>query len=215
MRVSSNALSGEVRVSQEATLTIKRRAVAMETLCEGEHDVCVLVDLFSDVAVGDFSEGERDHALPNLEGLSDGVVSGSFTDLWGVVLYAGVKNRDEGLGPTRVEVTQKNKFKRRQKLRLIHKAPFSNIFKIKQTIKIIIFCRINNESHQLEHLITFKLKYTGNMLVPEGHLRLFPLQTLHGVSLPPQVGLQLRAELVRDATSRPVHRPGNGKTKFT
>ncbi len=79
----------------------------METLCEGEHDVCVLVNLFPDVAVGDFSEGERDHALPNLEGLSDGVVSGPFADLWGVVLYAGVKNRDEDLQATWVEVTQK------------------------------------------------------------------------------------------------------------
>lgn len=50
--------------------------------------------------------------------------------------------------------------------------------------------------------------------VPEGHLRLLPLQTLQGVSLPPHVAFQLRAELVRDATPWPAHRPGNSKIKF-
>lgn len=47
--------------------------------------------------------------------------------------------------------------------------------------------------------------------VPEGDLRLVPLQTLHGISLPPQVGFQLRAKLVWNATTRPAHRPGNSK----
>lgn len=86
--VSSDALPGEVSVSQEAALAVERRAVSVEALGEGEHDVGVLVDLPSDVAEGDFSEGERDHTLPNLEGLPDGVMRGSLSDLGGVVLYA-------------------------------------------------------------------------------------------------------------------------------
>lgn len=97
MRVSSDALSGEVGMSQEAALAVERRAVAVETICEGEHDVCELVNLVSDVAVGDLSEGERDRALPHLEGLSDGFICGSLADLRGVVLYAVVKVRDTGL----------------------------------------------------------------------------------------------------------------------
>ena len=92
MRVSPDAVPGEVGVSQEAALAIERRAVAVETLREGEHDVRELVDLVPDLAVGDLSEGERDRTLPHLEGLSDGFLCGSFSDLWGVVLYAGRKN---------------------------------------------------------------------------------------------------------------------------
>lgn len=92
MRVSSDAVSGEVSVSQEAALAVEGRAVTVETFGEGEHDVCKLVDLVSDVAVRDLSEGERDHALPHLEGFSDGFVCGTFADLRGVVLYAVIKS---------------------------------------------------------------------------------------------------------------------------
>lgn len=93
VRVSPDAVSGEVSVRQEAALAIKRCAVAMETLREGEHDVCELVDLVPDVAVGDLSEGERDRALPHFEGLPDGFISGLFANFRGVVLYTVVKNR--------------------------------------------------------------------------------------------------------------------------
>lgn len=92
VRVSPDAMSGEVGVSQEAALAIERRAVTMETLREREHDVCELVNLVFDLAVGNLSEGERDHTLPHLEGFSDGFMCGSFSDLWGVVLYADRKN---------------------------------------------------------------------------------------------------------------------------
>lgn len=91
--VSTDAVSREVSVSQEAALAVKRCAVAVETLCEGEHDVCKLVDPVSDVAVGNLPEGEGDHALPHLEGFSDGLVCGSLADLRGVVLYAVNKMR--------------------------------------------------------------------------------------------------------------------------
>lgn len=49
---------------------------------------------------------------------------------------------------------------------------------------------------------------------PECHLRLVPLQSLHSVSLSPQVRFQLRAKLVWDPASWPTHRPGNSKTKL-
>ena len=88
MCVSPNTVSGEVCVSQEAALAIERRAVSVKALREGEHDVGVLVDLASDVAEGDLSEGQRDGALPNPEGLSDGFIRGLLPDLGGVVLYA-------------------------------------------------------------------------------------------------------------------------------
>lgn len=97
MRVSPDAVSREVSVGQEAALAVKRRAVTMETLCKGQHDVCKLVDLVSDVAVGNLSEGDRDRALPHLEGPSDGLIRGLFADLWGVVLYAVIKNGEVGV----------------------------------------------------------------------------------------------------------------------
>lgn len=97
MRVSPNAVSGEVGVSQEAALAVKRRAVSMETLCKGQHDVCKLVDLVSDLAVGNLSEGDRDRALPHLEGFSDGFIRGPFADLRGVVLYAVIKSGEIGV----------------------------------------------------------------------------------------------------------------------
>ena len=91
MGVPPDAVPGEVSVSQEAALAVERCAVPVETLREGEHDVGVLVDLAPDVAEGDLPEGDRDCALPNLEGLSNGLVCGSFPDLRGVVLYAVVR----------------------------------------------------------------------------------------------------------------------------
>ena len=97
MRVSSDAVAWEISVRQEATLTIKWRAVTVETLCKGEHDVCELVDLALDLAVGDLSEGEGDRALPHLEGPPDGFICGMFTNFWGVVLYAAVENGDTGI----------------------------------------------------------------------------------------------------------------------
>lgn len=95
--VSSDAVSREVSVSQEAALAVKRCAVAVETIREREHDVGELVGLASDLAVGDLSEGERDHTLPHLKGFSDGVIRGSLPDLWGVVLYAVQENTETGV----------------------------------------------------------------------------------------------------------------------
>lgn len=86
--VSTDAVSREVSVSQKAALSVKWCAVAVETLREGEHDVCKLVDPVPDVAVGNLPEGEGDHALPHLEGFTDGLVCGSLADLRGIVLYA-------------------------------------------------------------------------------------------------------------------------------
>lgn len=92
VRVAPDAVSGEVGVSQEAALAVERRAVAVEALGEGQHDVCELVDLVPDLAVGNLPEGDRDRALPHLESPSDGFIRGSFADLRGVVLYAVTRN---------------------------------------------------------------------------------------------------------------------------
>lgn len=97
MRVAPDAVAREVGMSQEAALAIKWCAVAMETLGKGQHDVCKLVDLVSDLAVGNLSEGDRDRALPHLEGFSDGFIRGPFADLWGVVLYAVIKSGERGV----------------------------------------------------------------------------------------------------------------------
>lgn len=97
MRVSPDAVAREVGVSQEAALAIERRAVAMETLGEGQHDVCKLVDLVSDLAVGNLPEGDRDRTLPHLEGSSDGFIRGPLADLRGVVLYAVIKRGERGV----------------------------------------------------------------------------------------------------------------------
>jgi len=97
VRVSADAVAGEVRVSQEAALAVERRAVAVETLREREHDVRELVDLVPDLAVGDLPEGQRDHVLPDLEGFSDGFVCALLPDLRGVVLYADRKDGETGI----------------------------------------------------------------------------------------------------------------------
>lgn len=111
MRVSPDAVSWEVSVGQEAALAVERRAVAMEALSEGQHDVCELVDLVSDLAVGDLSEGERDHALPHFEGSPNGFIRGSLANLGGVVLYAVIKNGEKG------ELRQEWRILSKQKLR--------------------------------------------------------------------------------------------------
>lgn len=110
MRVSTDAVSREVSMSKESALAVEGRAVTMKALCEGEHDVCELVDLVSDVAVGDLSEGQRDHALPHLESFSDGFICGSLADLRGVVLYAVITNRETEIQVD--AVTQNNTVKR-------------------------------------------------------------------------------------------------------
>lgn len=86
--VAPYPVPGEVRVSQEAALAVEWRAVAVETLREGEHDVSVLVDLVPDVAVRDLTETERDGGLPHLKRPADSLVCGVFPNLRGVVLYA-------------------------------------------------------------------------------------------------------------------------------
>lgn len=91
VRVPTDAVSREVCVSQEAALTIERRAVAVKAVSKGQHDVCKGVRLCFDLAVGNLSEGERDHALPHPKGFPDGFKCGSLADLGCVVLYAVVK----------------------------------------------------------------------------------------------------------------------------
>lgn len=93
VRVSPNAVTREVCMSQEATLAIERRAVAVESLGEREHNVGVLLDLAFDLAVGDLSEAERDRALPHTESLSDGFEGPAFTHFRCEVLDAVMKRK--------------------------------------------------------------------------------------------------------------------------
>lgn len=92
VRVPTDAVTREVSVCQEAALAVERGAVSVKAVGEGQHDVGVLVDLPSDLAEGNLPEGERDGALPNLKGLSDGVMRGSLAHFGGVVLYAAGEN---------------------------------------------------------------------------------------------------------------------------
>lgn len=100
VRVPTDAISREVRVSQEAALAVERRAVAVEAVSKGQHDVCVAVRLGFDLTVGNLPEGEWDHAFPHPEGFPDGFKCGSLADLGGVILYAVMtkKNGDNGKG---------------------------------------------------------------------------------------------------------------------
>lgn len=93
--VSPDAIARKVSVSQKAALAIERRAVTVEPLREGQHDVCILVDLASDLTEGDLSEGEWDRSLPHPEGLSDGFISSMLAYFRGVVLYAVRKEEPE------------------------------------------------------------------------------------------------------------------------
>lgn len=46
----------------------------------------------------------------------------------------------------------------------------------------------------------------------ESDFVLLPLQALDGISLPPEVGLQLGTKLIWHATARSLHGPGKDKT---
>lgn len=95
VRVSPNAMTRKVSMSQKATLTIKWCAVPMETFWEGQHDVCVLVNFASDLTERDFSERQRDGTLPHSKGFSDGIKRRSFTHFGRVVLYAVVEDKEK------------------------------------------------------------------------------------------------------------------------
>lgn len=88
MRVSSDPRPGKVGVSQKASLSIKRRAVAVETGCEDDSDVYVALTALQG-AVGDSLEVQRCNALPHIECPPDGFVSLPRAHLRGHVLYTG------------------------------------------------------------------------------------------------------------------------------
>lgn len=95
MCVSSDARSREVSMGQEAALAIEWCAVAVEALSEEEHDVCVPVHLAFDVTVGDLPEPERNHTLPDPEGLADGLERLVLPDFRAVVLYTEMRTVKE------------------------------------------------------------------------------------------------------------------------
>lgn len=88
MGVSPDPVAGKIGVCQKTALTIKRAAVAMETLRKKDHDVGKLLHLISYVAVWDLPEAKWCDSLPNFEGPPDGLVGLVLAHLRGVVLYA-------------------------------------------------------------------------------------------------------------------------------
>lgn len=90
MRIAPYPRSREVRVSQEASFPIKRRAVPMETRCKDNGDVHVTLTALQR-AVRYSLEVQRRNALPHIECPPDGFMSLSCTHLRGHILYTGKK----------------------------------------------------------------------------------------------------------------------------
>lgn len=80
----------EVSVSQEASFSIKWRAVPMETGCEDNGDVYVTLTALQR-AVGDSLEVQWRNALPHIKRPPDGFVRLPCPHLWGHILYTGGK----------------------------------------------------------------------------------------------------------------------------
>lgn len=86
MGITSDAVTGEVSVGQEAPLAIERGAVFMKAFGEKEHDICILVHLAFDLTKWNFAELQGRHGLPDLKRLPDGLICGLFTNFGCVVL---------------------------------------------------------------------------------------------------------------------------------
>lgn len=87
MRVPSDSGAREIGVGQEASFTVKGRAVAMETRGEEDHDVGLL-PLALDLRVRDLLKGERRDGLPHIEGLADGPLRVLLPHFGSEVVYA-------------------------------------------------------------------------------------------------------------------------------
>lgn len=85
----------EVCVSQEASFSVKRRAVTVETRCEDNGDVYITLTALQR-AVGDSLEVQRRDALPHIKCPPDGFVSLPCTHFRGHILYTGGKTGNIG-----------------------------------------------------------------------------------------------------------------------
>lgn len=94
VRVASDSRPWEVGVSQEATLAVEGRAVAVETRSKDDGDVHVLLGPLQ-LAVGHGLKAQRRHVLPHVEGSPNGIVGLLGTHLGRHVLYTE-GTRDEG-----------------------------------------------------------------------------------------------------------------------
>lgn len=92
MRVTPYPRPREVCVSQEASLSIKRRAVAVETGCEDDGDVYITLTALQR-AVGHGLEVQWRNALPHIKCPPDGFMSLPRTHLRGHILYTGGETR--------------------------------------------------------------------------------------------------------------------------
>lgn len=93
MRIAPDPRPREVRVSQEPSLAVERRAVAMETGREDDGDVYVALTALQ-CAVGDGLEVQRRNALPHIECPADGFVRLTRTHFRSHILYTGGKNKE-------------------------------------------------------------------------------------------------------------------------
>lgn len=88
MRITPYPRPREVRMSQEASFSIKWRAVTVETRCEDNGDVYVTLTALQR-AVWDSLEVQRCNTLPHIKSPPDGFVSLPCAHLRGHVLYTG------------------------------------------------------------------------------------------------------------------------------
>lgn len=96
MRITPYPRPREVRMRQEASFSIKWRAVAVEARCEDNGDVYVTLTALQR-AVGDSLEVQWRNALPHVKCPPDGFVSLPCTHLRGHILYTGGKTALIGL----------------------------------------------------------------------------------------------------------------------
>lgn len=93
MCIAPNPRPREVCVCQEASFSIERRAVTMETGCEDDGDVYITLTALQRT-VGDSFEVQRRNALPHIECPPDGFVSLPCTHFRSHVLYTGGKKKE-------------------------------------------------------------------------------------------------------------------------
>lgn len=102
VRVAPDARAREVGMGQEASLSIKGRAVSVET--RRENDGYVHVPLAAlQLTVGDLLEGQRGHVLPHVEGSADSFPGLRVSDFGSHVLYAGMERKEGPAWPRYTE----------------------------------------------------------------------------------------------------------------
>lgn len=93
--VSAHTRTWEVGVSQESSLSIKGRAVAMKTWGKEDHDVWLFATAIFHLLVWDLVECQWGNLLPDFKSLSDGFKWVILSDLRSVVLDTVIKRGEK------------------------------------------------------------------------------------------------------------------------